>query len=129
MSSPGKTGLVLAGGGARGAYEAGALSVLLPALEARAEPPRVVVGTSVGAISAAFVASNAHLGAATTADIALKRWRQVESRNVMRSLVGRTPLTLAQYAGELLAIPGVRVQALTDTSPLRRTLDEWISCE
>jgi enoyl-CoA hydratase/carnithine racemase len=30
-------GLVLPGGGARGAYEVGALSVLLPALEARGE--------------------------------------------------------------------------------------------
>jgi NTE family protein len=40
--------LVLAGGGARGAYEAGALSVLLPVLEERGERPRIVIGTSVG---------------------------------------------------------------------------------
>jgi NTE family protein len=46
-----KVGLVLAGGGARGAYEAGALSVLLPALEARGERPGVLLGTSVGAVN------------------------------------------------------------------------------
>ena len=40
--------LVLAGGGARGAYEAGALSVLLPVLKQRSERPRIVIGTSVG---------------------------------------------------------------------------------
>jgi NTE family protein len=37
--------LVLSGGGARGAYEVGALSVLLPELEGRGEQPRIVVGT------------------------------------------------------------------------------------
>jgi NTE family protein len=50
--------LVLAGGGARGAYEIGALSVLLPALEKRGDVPDIVVGTSVGAINAVYTAGN-----------------------------------------------------------------------
>ena len=54
-------GLVLSGGGARGAYEAGVMSVLLPALEARGERPNIYVGTSVGAINAAYLASSRHL--------------------------------------------------------------------
>ena len=49
-----RIGLVLPGGGARGAYEAGALSVLLPA--ARGEGT-LLCGTSVGAINAACAAS------------------------------------------------------------------------
>ena len=44
-----RVGLVLSGGGARGAYEAGVLSVLVPVLEARGECPTIIVGTSVGA--------------------------------------------------------------------------------
>ena len=52
---------VLPGGGARGAYEAGALSVLLPALEARGERVSIWCGTSVGAIDATAMASLAHL--------------------------------------------------------------------
>ena len=44
---------MLAGGGARGAYELGVLSVLLPLLEKRGERPDIVVGTSVGALNAA----------------------------------------------------------------------------
>ena len=56
-------GLVLPGGGARGAYEAGALSVLIPALEARGERVEIVCGTSVGGINAAVVAAVAALPA------------------------------------------------------------------
>ena len=129
MAPGDRVGLVLAGGGARGAYEAAVLSVLLPALEKRGESPRVIVGTSVGAISCAFVAATAHLGAEATGREALQRWREVDSSRIMRSLIGRVPLTILQYTGEFLSIPGVRVQALTDTAPLKATLDAWIDWE
>src|SRR5207248_764951 len=55
-----KVALVMSGGGARGPYEIGVLSTLLPELERRGELPTIVVGTSVGAFNAAFYASNAH---------------------------------------------------------------------
>ena len=50
-------------GGARGAYEAGALSVILPELDRRGERPGTYVGTSVGAINAAALASSHHMSA------------------------------------------------------------------
>ncbi len=54
-------GLVLSGGGARGAYEAGVLQGLNEALGHSSEPRfRVIAGTSVGAINAAWMAANAH---------------------------------------------------------------------
>lgn len=56
-------GLVLSGGGTRGAYEVGILSGLLEALSVggRATAPfHLAAGASVGAINAAFVAANAH---------------------------------------------------------------------
>jgi len=52
--------LVLAGGGARGAYEVGALEALAPALANRGEVPDVIVGTSIGALNGAFFAARAH---------------------------------------------------------------------
>ena len=55
----GTIGMVLSGGGARGAYEFGALEVLAPVLD---EPPRIIVGTSAGALGAAYLAANAHDG-------------------------------------------------------------------
>jgi NTE family protein len=52
--SQGPRGIVLSGGAARGAYEAGVISVLLERLAQRPRSFRAVCGTSVGAIHAAF---------------------------------------------------------------------------
>jgi NTE family protein len=57
----GRVGLVLAGRGARGAYALGALSVLLPLLRDRGELPRILTGTSAGAINALSPAATGHL--------------------------------------------------------------------
>jgi NTE family protein len=57
---PGKVGLVLSGGGARGAYEAGVIRYLreeLPSALGGHVPLDVLAGTSVGAISACFLAA------------------------------------------------------------------------
>jgi hypothetical protein len=55
--SGGRVAVVLPGGGARGAYEIGAVSVLLPALAARGEQVDIWCGTSVGAINATAMAA------------------------------------------------------------------------
>ncbi|MBS1152699.1 MAG: Patatin [Myxococcaceae bacterium] len=58
-----KTALVLGGGGARGAYEAGVLSYLRDELGPRLGRPvplDILCGTSVGAINACILASTAH---------------------------------------------------------------------
>lgn len=128
MSGDGeRIGLVLAGGGARGAYEAGVLSVLLPELERRGQRPSVIVGTSVGAINAAFVAAGAHLPAEEAMARARERWLEVEWSRVLRPILGpSTALAGARYAGTVLGVPGVRLDALLDPAPLRGTLEDWI---
>jgi predicted patatin/cPLA2 family phospholipase len=50
----GDAGLVLGGGGGRGAYASGVLSVLLLELK---DQVRVIVGTSAGALISAYLAS------------------------------------------------------------------------
>jgi len=52
-----KVGIVLSGGGAKGAFEAGALSVLLPYLRSNDMELCAIAGTSIGAFNGAFVAS------------------------------------------------------------------------
>ena len=78
-----RVGLVLAGGSARGAYEASVLSVLLPVLERRGERPRIFAGTSVGAINVASVAATRHLDADEAVELALERWREVDRAAVI----------------------------------------------
>lgn len=120
-------GLVLPGGGARGAYEAGALSVLIPALEARGERIEIVCGTSVGGINAAVVAATAARPADEQAELFLERWRAVRKGNVISPVIGLgTGLGLLRLAGEVLELPGMRAASLLDPSPLARSLDDWI---
>jgi NTE family protein len=126
VTDEGDVGLVLAGGGARGAYELGVLSVLLPFLEERGERPRVLVGTSVGAINAAGIAATSHLPASQAVSQELARWREVDRGAVIRPVLTSLPIKLARYAGEVLSLPGVRLTGLLDPSPLRRNLGRWI---
>jgi NTE family protein len=118
---------VLSGGGARGAYEAGVMSVLMPALEARRENPNIFIGTSVGSINAAYFASSRHLPSHEAAEGGLERWRQVTKGRVVRPILLRqAPLTFHKYAGEILSFPGVRLPSLLDPRPLERNLKDWI---
>src|SRR4051794_1401312 len=121
------TALVLAGGGARGAYEAGALSVLVPELDARGERPSIFVGTSVGAINAAFLAAAQHLPADEAVGGLVDLWQQLTKGQVIRPIARRQgPLAAVRYAGELPSVPGVRLPSLPAPEPLRGNLARWI---
>jgi NTE family protein len=122
-----RIGLVVSGGGARGAYEAGALSILLPELERRGQRPSLLVGTSVGAINAAYLAASRHLSADEAATGGIERWTEVTKGRVVRPILTRqVPLTALRYVGEILSLPGVRMASLLDPKPLARNLDRWI---
>jgi len=118
--------VVLPGGGARGAYEIGALSVLLPALEARGERVSVYCGTSVGAINAATLASLAHLPVSEQVGRALAHWRELRKRDVIAPIAGgggaRTTLRLLAH---VLGVYRVGLAGLLDPTPLRASLDRW----
>ena len=69
--------VVLAGAGARGAYEAGVMSVVLPHLDGAGLTPDLYVGTSAGAINATVLASAAHLPPPEQATALLTMWRGI----------------------------------------------------
>ena len=122
-----KTGLVLAGGGARGAYEAGALAELLPNLD-RKHFPKVVVGTSVGALQAAYFGANAQLGPERVMEAAIDLWDTVEPGEVIRPL--RSGIVRAlRYGLSLARIHEEAVFQVLDPAPLRNTLEERVDFE
>ena len=92
---PTQVGLVLSGGGVRGAYEVGVVRGIVEALGLRAgDPPpfRIFVGTSVGAINAAWMAAHAHRGDLGIDGLA-SMWENLRYRDLVqidwRSLVRR----------------------------------------
>lgn len=118
-------GVVIAGAGARGAYEIGALSVLVPWLRERGEAPRVLVGTSAGAMNAVLVAGLAHApDPYEAADEALAVWREISRSSVFRSLVVTSPFLVARYLADVAGIAKAPVTSLLDPEPLRRTLEK-----
>ena len=85
--SASKTGLVLVGGGARGAYQAGVLQGLAEIVGERFgdRPPfDVVTGISAGAINAAYLASRADRMAEASAGLAAL-WGELRIDRVMRT--------------------------------------------
>ncbi len=113
-----RVGLVLAGAAARGAYEAGALSVLLPALESRGERPTVLVGTSAGALNATFLAGRADVPADVATKELVELWLGIERKNVFDYSLFALPALIGQELGL-----GRRPSGLVDTGPLQKTLD------
>ena len=123
----GTIGLVLSGGGARGAYEFGALEVLAPVLD---EPPRIVVGTSAGGLGAAFLAANAHEGLEAAARRGGEQWLGVEIGDVIGPLCSPRELArLLLYGLELLGVRAPAPSSLLDTSPQRQTIAALIDFE
>ena len=122
MATEETVALVLAGGGARGAYEFGALTALLPALEAEGRRPTLVLGTSVGALNAAYIGATAHRPADEVLDEGRRIWTDIRYRDVLAPLTGvREARRLAAYLGEVLGLP-VDATSLLDPAPLPATL-------
>jgi NTE family protein len=115
-------GIVLSGGGARGAYEAGVVAGIMEVLRPRRAPFDVLCGTSVGALNAAYLASHAHLPDMNAAGL-ISQWQSLElNRHLrldLRGLLGvsrsfsedrpldtSAPANMPRYAGRSLLDAG-----------------------
>jgi len=81
-----RTGVVLSGGGARGAYEAGVIAGIVDILGGQGReraPFSIFTGTSVGAINATWLAAHADRPDMNVSGL-LERWRSLELREHLR---------------------------------------------
>jgi NTE family protein len=85
MEGKGKTGLVLAGGGARAAYQVGVLQAMREIVpDTRSNPFPILCGTSAGAVNAGVLAVFADDFGRAVENL-LEVWRNFEPRHVYRS--------------------------------------------
>jgi NTE family protein len=120
-------GLVLGGGGARGAYASGVLSVLLPELK---DQVRVIVGTSAGALIAAYVVANWHRSVEDGVKDGLRFWRDLRFGDVFAPLMAPTGVArFARYVGEFLPVSGMHSPSILHPEPLARTVDKLVDFE
>ncbi|HTW74128.1 MAG TPA: patatin-like phospholipase family protein [Steroidobacteraceae bacterium] len=120
-------GLVLPGGGARAAYQVGALKAIAEILPSAGNPFPVIVGTSAGAVAAAVVAAGAFrwrraIGALEQvwADFHVPHVFKVDPLTTLRS--GLHWIFSLMSGGLLLRPP----EALFDNAPLRALLNRSI---
>ncbi|NIS29007.1 MAG: patatin-like phospholipase family protein, partial [Actinobacteria bacterium] len=129
-STKGNLALVFSGGGARAAYQVGAL---LGIAERAGEGFRfpIVTGVSAGAINAARIAS-AETSLPGAARALADGWMALSVRRVFNP--GLFALLYSGFkAGVLLTtagrLPGFPVRGLLNTKPLRRTMSRFLQTE
>lgn len=121
MSSNGSLGVVLSGGGARGAYEVGVLSYIFGDL-AKSRPIDIdmVCGTSVGAVNGTFLASTVDDTVAGMVHLE-EMWLELELADVLS-------FGLRQLSGfhRVLLGGGNRPRGIFDARPLARIVGEGV---
>ncbi len=120
----GKTGLLLAGGGARAAYQVGVLQALREMLpDPAANPFPIIAGTSAGAVNAGALACHADdFGRAV--DNLLDVWRHFEPRHVYRADVAGVAANSSRWVAGLFFSRLMRDRRLSllDNRPLAALL-------
>jgi NTE family protein len=130
-STGGKTGLVLAGGGARAAYQVGVLLALKEMLpDARVNPFPVICGTSAGAVNAGALASFAD-DFERAVDSLVEVWRDFEPGHVYRADLAGVAANSSRWLFHLLFGAFVRDGrvSLFDNRPLAGLLGRRLDFE
>jgi NTE family protein len=117
--------LVLAGGGARGAYEAGALSALLPALP-EDQRPNLIVGSSVGAVNGAYLAATLPDGIEPSLAQGRAIWEGIRWGDVLATPSLRDLDRILRGVVNFTGLLTLHVPALLDATPLKPTLERLI---
>jgi NTE family protein len=123
-SSPDELGMLLTGGGARGAYQVGLLRCLARRFPNLRVP--ILAGVSAGAVNAAHLASH-HGTFAQAVDELTALWSELTAERVFRADASSLFWGVGQWGVRLLSggfLPAPNVKGLVHTSPLREYLEE-----
>ena len=121
----GDLAIVLSGGGARSAYQAGVLRGLARNIPGFRFP--IIVGVSAGAINAAFLAAHSGSPLEATEDLA-RLWASLHVEDIFRldtPSLTQNLLRWLRWASRLASggpLLGPEIRGLVDTGPLRATL-------
>ena len=124
------TAIILPGGGARGAYQAGVLKAIGELLADDVNPFPVICGTSAGAINAAVLASHAH-EFLTGVERLEHFWRSMRCERVYRTDAWTVLKSGMRFATTLLSGGLIRSnpRAFLDNTPLRLFLQETLQLQ
>lgn len=126
----GHTALVLAGGGARGAYQAGVLIRLAERLTEDL-PFRIITGVSAGGINATALACHRGTFRQATRDL-MAAWLRLTVDKVFRANFGALSGSFARWLwmlGTGGVSPGFELRSLFDTAPLHRYLEQTLDLD
>jgi NTE family protein len=132
MTSPhAETAIVLSGGGARAAYQIGALRAVARILGRQGRSPfGIVTGTSAGAINAAALAGNADQWRRGIAR-ALRLWRSIRVGDVYEAELGSVSAYGIRWLASVL-VGGrgpAEAASMLDNSPLRGLLERALDLD
>ena len=126
-------GLVMTGGGARGAYQAGVLKRIgeLKRAQIQGNPFPIIGGASAGAINGSALAAGCHDFASAT-QILAEFWANLKPSdifhcNVLSQAMNSITWMLDLSFGAILG--GGHAQSLLDASPLRHFLNKHLECD
>ncbi|MBC7428470.1 MAG: patatin-like phospholipase family protein [Bacteriovorax sp.] len=128
-----KFGLVLSGGGARGAYQAGVLEGISEIIgnEKGDHPFQVITGISAGAINASSLAGGSENFSAHTNHLT-KLWNELSHEQVMKTDLGSLSKLGIGWIKDL-SLGGLLGKStstnLVDSTPLRSLIDDNVSFE
>jgi NTE family protein len=124
-----RAGLVLTGGGARAAYQAGVVKAVRDILGNPSRNPfPILVGTSAGAINAACLAASADNFAAAVAKL-LSFWEEMRCEHIYRTDAWSILKSGARWLGSMMLLSRGNPVSLLDNTPLRELLEKNLRLE
>ena len=126
-------GLVMTGGGARGAYQAGVLKRIgeIKSIQTHGNPFPVIGGASAGAVNGCAIAAGCNDFTSVTRFLA-GRWENLKPSDIFRCDVlsqAHNSLTWILDLSFGAVLGGGNAHSLLDAGPLRRFLNKHIDCD